>query len=145
MPKRFCEFQIGGRIRRDKVDRPAQFFVFKRELNRPDHVVQSDPTHVLIAASNLPAQSELERREHLSERPAFIAQDNSDSEIDDADSRLSRRSCGKLPFAANFREKTFTRSAFLCEHFITSIAIKSDGRRRDEHAGFTIKPSQRFS
>src|SRR5256885_2824027 len=103
LAERPCEFTVGHGARRDRVDWSTQGFLLQRILDNSDDIIERDPTHVLMPTADAPTKAKSKRRQHLGERAALRAQDNAESEFNDADASLARRLSFRFPFATDAR------------------------------------------
>ena len=94
--KRSREFLVDDRLGGDRVHRAADL-AFRRVEHQAYHVVQVHPGHPVAAVAEPPAEAELERQEHPSERPAPRPQHHAVAHRHHAKAKLARAPCFRFP------------------------------------------------
>src|ERR1041385_1169361 len=142
LAERLRKLAIGDRIGRRHVDRSGQRLGGERERDGGEDVVHRDPADVLVAAADVAAEAEPERRQHLRERAAGRGEDDAESQVHDANARARRRAGRRFPLARHVREKVLARRAVLGEHLVAAVAIVPDRRRGEQRARPAVQPSE---
>src|SRR5262249_60530862 len=94
-----------------------------------------NPADPLPARSDRATESELERRQHLFQRPSFLVEDEADTHACESHAARFHPSCGFLPIDAQASEEVVAGRGTLVEFLVAAGAVESDGRRIDEDFG----------
>src|SRR3989304_7696484 len=107
-------------------------------------VVECNPAPVLISRTDLSTQTELKRQQHFFERSALLAEDESRPQVQNANSLPSGGIGGRLPLAADIRQKSLSRWAVLPKNFVAAVAVVSGGRRAHQNLRRSFQPAKRL-
>src|SRR6187200_520702 len=102
----------------------------------PNHIIDPDPAHPLVAMPLMPAQSQTKWKQELRQGAALRAEDHSKSRVNHPDAGLTGRFRRRFPFEAYSYQKVplgISRSARLGQEFVSPIAVDADGGRRDQN------------
>ena len=101
-------------------------------IDRTDDVVDRDPAPVLVSAPYDPADPHFERRQHLCEGPSFLTENDTGSQIDNANPFRSGGFARCFPFATDICQKTRSPRRCFIQQFTTAITIKPNRRSTDQ-------------
>ena len=132
--QRFGKFCVRDRPGRYQVHRALQQVAFQNVVKRLDPILYVNPTPPLSAAAHITAKTHAERQQHLLQRSPDRAKNQSSAHLHGPDSGLSCWLRRSLPFATNFREKTFARRAVFAQDFVATVTVVTDGRSCDEYS-----------
>src|SRR5437867_1772496 len=130
--QRFGEFRVRDRAGRYQVHRALQQVAFQNVVKGPDPILYVNPTPPLSTTAHITAKTHAEWQHHLLQRSPDRAENQPSAHLHGPDSGLSCWLRRSLPFATNFREKTFTGRAVLAQDFIATVTVVTDGGSCDE-------------
>src|SRR5512134_3541745 len=120
------EDPIGDRARRNRIEGADEGGRGEGVQDEPQRVVQAHPAHPLPSVAEPGTGPELERREHPCQPAAGRRQDHAEPRVDHADAGLRRRTGGRLPCDAGFRQEVGPRRTGLGERLVTATAVDAD-------------------
>jgi hypothetical protein len=134
--ERLGELEVPHRVGGDRVHRAADRGRVGRVHVEPGQVGDVDPGHPLPAVAQRAAAAELERREHLGQRPAAGAEHDARPRRHHPHAGLLGRGRLPLPVDADLRQEVVGRRGRLGECLVAAVAVVADRGRRDEHGRF---------
>src|SRR5580700_1258133 len=133
------EFRISHGSWSNHVYRPAGLFIRNCGLQQAHYVVKRDPRHPLLAASQPPAEAQLEGRKHLRQRASLCRKNHSKSRDNRANAARLRAESFGFPVTASIGQKIVSAGARFSEDFVAAIAVITDRRGRDEYSRFLFQ------
>ena len=128
------ERSAGRLLRRHAVHRSPIAIVDQRHGDDLHEIVEMNPRQVLLARSDGPAHSQLERWQHLRQRATGPAEYDARAQQHDTRAQPLGVHCGALPPPAQPRQKILAAAGRFREGFITAVAVIADGASGDEDA-----------
>ena len=125
------ELAVGHRLRGRHVHRAGGGRGVEAEEDRPDHVVEVHPGHVLAPAGHRAAHAQLERRKHLLERPARLGQHHAGAGGHHAHAQLLGAPRLRLPPEGDLGEEVVRGRGRLVEPLVAAGAVPAAGGLRD--------------
>jgi hypothetical protein len=117
--------------------------VINRVQNDSHHVVEVDPSHPLPPIPDRPADTKLERREQLGQRPFLGVQHDADPRDDQSHSSRLNRPRGRLPFDARRGKKIASGLRVFGQFLVAMRTVVTNRRCVHEHFRSLLRPRDR--
>src|SRR6267142_3341423 len=140
----FREFRILHRLRRNNIHRASHRRFLNRHPQNPNDILERHPRHPLLPRPQPPSRPQLERQQHLRQRPALSRQNNSKSRQHHANPQRLRLQCFRFPLPRQPCQKIRPRLALFRQQLVAAVSINSDRRSRHQHARPHIHFRQRL-
>jgi hypothetical protein len=132
--QRLGELAVGDRVRGGRVDDAPDAVVVQGPEEEPDHVLEMDPGHELLAAGDWPADAELERQQQWLEEAAVLGQHQAGPEDHHPVEDILGPALGRLPVDRNLSGEPLAGPGLLIEDLRTAVAVVPDRGLPDEDA-----------
>ena len=119
------EFAIGDRLWGSEVDGTRKSWRVEGKKHCGNSVFQADPTHPLMAGAETASETEAEEGSEFGKCAGARADDDSEAEMDDADSGIDRWLSGLFPLPADVGQKARTGCRRLVKDLVATIAVDS--------------------
>ena len=134
----FCKSPVCQRLGSNEIHDSRQVLMIDNKLNGMQNIFYMYPGEPLFSGSNLSADKETERQQHLRQRASVFCQDNPETCNNQPDiSRQLLRLIFPTDTDISQETRSFRRTALRIN---TLIRINTDGRSRDEHFRLHLHP-----